>query len=254
MNIGRKIIGLNLPLPFFYGDPLSYDRWRWISKSLSKKNKRNKLADLGCGVGTYVFALGNKGFNSIGFSYDEKDIEKANIRKRDFEMGNCSFEKLDLRILYKERKLKNSFDIAICSEVIEHIIDDKKLVEGISRILRNKGILFLTTPYDKNADRNPRVIKGVKEGEHVRKGYNKIILKEILEEKGLELKSVHYCSGILSQKAKIILNFISKKNYILGRIIILPIKSLLGIFDRPITKIFGADFASICIVANKKSL
>lgn len=38
------------------------------------------------------------------------------------------------------------FDIVICSEVIEHIIEKEKLFTEISRVLRSRGTLLMTTP------------------------------------------------------------------------------------------------------------
>ena len=41
----------------------------------------------------------------------------------------------------------NSFDIVICNHVLEHIIDYKKAINEIYRILRKEGIAILQTPY-----------------------------------------------------------------------------------------------------------
>ena len=38
------------------------------------------------------------------------------------------------------------FNIITCTETIEHIIDEKKLIQNISNLLVDKGLLFLTTP------------------------------------------------------------------------------------------------------------
>ena len=42
--------------------------------------------------------------------------------------------------------MKNSFDYVICSEVIEHIKDDEKVLFEVKRILKNHGIFILTLP------------------------------------------------------------------------------------------------------------
>jgi len=41
---------------------------------------------------------------------------------------------------------KRSFDVVICRELIEHVIDEKKALREISRVLKNKGYLLITTP------------------------------------------------------------------------------------------------------------
>ncbi len=48
---------------------------------------------------------------------------------------------------------QSSFDVIICSEVIEHIIDKEKLINEINRTLHQKGYLILTTP-------NPYALRG----------------------------------------------------------------------------------------------
>ena len=41
---------------------------------------------------------------------------------------------------------ENSFDLVICSHVIEHIEDPSNLLKEISKLLRKSGLLFLKTP------------------------------------------------------------------------------------------------------------
>jgi ubiquinone/menaquinone biosynthesis C-methylase UbiE len=43
---------------------------------------------------------------------------------------------------------KNSFDIIIASEVIEHVFDPKLFIEKISAVLKPGGKLILLTPYN----------------------------------------------------------------------------------------------------------
>lgn len=66
----------------------------------------------------------------------------------------------------------NLYDIVICFQVIEHIKDDKKLVEEIKRILKPGGRLLLTTPnINMSLTRNPY---------HIRE-YNVESMKKIIE-------------------------------------------------------------------------
>jgi len=43
---------------------------------------------------------------------------------------------------------KNSFDLAICFHVLEHILDDIKAIIEIKKVLKPSGLLFLSVPID----------------------------------------------------------------------------------------------------------
>ena len=42
----------------------------------------------------------------------------------------------------------STFDIVVCSEVLEHTLNPFNAISEIHRILKNEGILFLTTPFN----------------------------------------------------------------------------------------------------------
>lgn len=55
----------------------------------------------------------------------------------------------------------NSFDIIVCSHVLEHVPDDQKAFLEIARILKPGGTALLLTPYaldDKGIDEDPTVV------------------------------------------------------------------------------------------------
>ena len=252
MKINKIISVLKIPLPFLYGSTLSYDRWRWIKRNIPRDWENKRLIDLGCGRGTYMFGL-SKNNNVLGLTLDREDINEANKRKDLFEIENCEFRKVDLRKLNKEKDLINSIDIAICSEVIEHIINDEKLLKDIFEILKKEGTLLLTAPYHKNANINREPLMKKESGGHVRLGYNEIVFKEILLKNGFIIKKIGYCSGILSQLSNTLLDKMSTKNYLFSRLLIIPIKLIYPIFDKITTNILKKEFASICIVVKKKN-
>ena len=69
--------------------------------------------------------------------------ERAKICKA----NTAKFEVLDVRNLESRDDLIGQFDVAICLENIEHIINDKKLIIDIALCLKPGGRLLLTTPY-----------------------------------------------------------------------------------------------------------
>ncbi len=64
-----------------------------------------------------------------------------------------------------------SFDVVICREVIEHVLDDRALLREIQRVLIHGGFLHLTTPNAYNL---------LPDGKEHLRGYTPVALLEIL--------------------------------------------------------------------------
>ena len=94
------------------------------------------------------------------------------------------------------------YDIAICLENIEHIIDDRKLLTDIAACMKPGGRLLLTTPYLRLSHYpwGYGAVSPVEDGGHVRRGYTPRMLEELCKHAGLLVEQISYCSGFLSQK------------------------------------------------------
>ena len=46
--------------------------------------------------------------------------------------------------------LDNTFDLIICSHVLEHVKDDSKAIKEMFRVLKSKGALFIMVPLNEN--------------------------------------------------------------------------------------------------------
>jgi 2-polyprenyl-3-methyl-5-hydroxy-6-metoxy-1,4-benzoquinol methylase len=57
-------------------------------------------------------------------------------------------KKYQIRDIRSTDFANNSIDIIVCSEVLEHIKDHNAVIQEIHRILKPKGILILSVPYD----------------------------------------------------------------------------------------------------------
>ncbi|MFH1521523.1 MAG: class I SAM-dependent methyltransferase [archaeon] len=248
-SITRYILKSNLP--FYYGDFHSYDRWRFIKNTLRYEGQNKKIVDLGCGKGTYAIELAKSGKSVNGINISEEDVIVARKRCEDFMVNNCFFEVDDLRELGKRKDLFGKFDVAICSEVIEHILNDKKLLKDINKILVDGGALLLTTPFYKEAHLNNNLLKEIEDGGHVREGYNLQTLKKLLKESGFICEDIGYCTGSISMALSRFIGEISKINYFTSRVIALPFKLFYWIIDMPFTKMIGKNPCSICIHAKK---
>ena len=99
---------------------------------LLPKDRDVQILDVGCGVGGLSEKLLEKGYKNI----IALDIEsKLRIK--------LPFIKADLN---KDLILKETFDVIICQEVIEHLENPRHLLRELKKILREEGMIIITTP------------------------------------------------------------------------------------------------------------
>ena len=174
-------------------------RVRWVCSQID--GHRLKILEAGCGSGVFSYRLAAEGHEVTAIDLQQY-VAKCETRYhafRDELPGQIQFIAHDLRTLDKLEGLEG-FDCVICTEVIEHIMNDAKLVSDISRCLRKGGRLVLTTP---NKHYHPLFgdrVSEIEDGGHVRKGYALTDLKNICERSDLEIIQVEYLSGFFTQK------------------------------------------------------
>jgi SAM-dependent methyltransferase len=247
-----KIFGF--PATLIHGDTLVLDRWMWLKKRLPITFNGESLVDIGCGTGAFTIGASLRGYKSLGLSWDERNQLVAEQRKSICNALFASFDILDVRKLDSKTELLESFDIAVCCENIEHILDDLKLMKDVAAVIKPGGRLLLTTPYYyyqaiTGEDNGPFCKEET--GWHVRRGYTEAMLVELLNHAGLIHESTSYISGFVSQKTTFYFRILSKVNLLMAWILILPLRIFPPIFDRVITDMVGWSYYSICIEAYK---
>ena len=119
------------------------------------------------------------------------------------------------------------------------------------------GKLLLTTPnYNKKPYNKSMMEAGpflpIEDGRHVRQGYTEKMLRDLCKEANLQVESIDYVSGFLTQKLTALMQIIGKVHPFLGWIIILPFRVFPLVFDKLVTKAMKYPYYSICLTANKK--
>lgn len=251
-SVLTKAVGF--PSTLIHGDTLILDRWLWLKARLPKTRNGEKLLDVGCGTGAFTIGAALRGYEALGLSWDERNQRVAGERARICKAESARFEVLDVRNLDAKDVLIGQFDVVICLETVEHVIDDRKLIRDISVCLKPGGRLILTTPYllyrpIASADMGP--FSKIEDGRHVRRGYTNAMLEELCKQAGLVPEKVSYCSGILSQKVTSSLRVLSKIHPVFGWGIVLPLRVFPPVFDRLVTDILKWPYFSICLEAYK---
>jgi len=100
-----------------------------------KPTKPQKILDVGCGEG---FTLVNLSRNKIGKTYEGVEYSNNSIRLAKKLYPGLNIKKGDI---YDLQYRDNSFDMVICTEVLEHLKDPQKALRELARVT-SKYVLF----------------------------------------------------------------------------------------------------------------
>jgi len=105
------------------------------------------VLDVGAGSGYFVFEimarLGKAGVSFVGIDPSIEHIKWLEHRKKNEKQNNI------LAVLGDARALPfwpHTFDVIICSEVLEHIPSKRAAIGEMARVLKPQGTLLLSTP------------------------------------------------------------------------------------------------------------
>lgn len=123
-------------------NPVRVDYAKKIFKQhLSASHEKINVLEVGCGGGILSEEIAGMGFNTTGIDPSAASLNAAarhaseNNLKINYIIGTG--EDLPFR--------KNSFDVVLCCDVLEHVRDLPKVISEISRVLKNKGIFIFDT-------------------------------------------------------------------------------------------------------------
>jgi len=165
-----------------------------ISKVLQiyTPNKSQKVLDLGCGWGTFCFALAPLCKEITGLDISKKSIKLCQKLLTQYKKYNNV--KFICRDASNTKLDSDSYDVIICADLIEHLYPKvfEKVLDESRRVLRKGGKLIIWTPH----------------GGHfleILKNHNIILKKDISH---VDYKSMKQISEALIQRG-----FLIKKNY-----------------------------------------
>jgi SAM-dependent methyltransferase len=186
----------------FHGNSTVYDRWRFLSSKLPRTRGTGwKVLDVGCGTGAFSMGMASRGYEVVGMSWDERNQEVAYRRAKYSGVSNVTFPIGDARKLDRFQEYVGVFDVVVCLEVAEHIIDDQKLFKDMYACLKPGGQLILSTPnfYYRSFDVDIGPFSQTEDGWHVRRGYTEPMLRELCKKVGFEVEEIGYISFFFCQ-------------------------------------------------------
>ena len=104
--------------------------------------KNDRILDIGCGAGTIGIFLATHEYTVKGIDISQSAIHTANESAQYLHLQNVQFEVN--KFPYDD--IDGKYDFIICSEVLEHLKEEKKALEKIYTLLRKNGTLLITVP------------------------------------------------------------------------------------------------------------
>jgi cyclopropane fatty-acyl-phospholipid synthase-like methyltransferase len=229
-----------------YGDPCAFDRWLWLRRRLAP----GPVATLDAGTGNGAFAMyaASRGNRVTGVSDFPASLTKAQRRAEAIGLSGITFQPLDLRELDRSTGELGPYDQVICLEVIEHILDDGKLLRDFASVVGPGGRVLLTTPYLHHIPYHDEHVSEVEDGGHVRDGYTHEQMEALLADAGFRVTSRAYLNGVVSQALTNLMQRLNRVYPHLGWVLTLPLR-LLRPLDRPLTRLSRRPYLSIAVEA-----
>jgi 2-polyprenyl-3-methyl-5-hydroxy-6-metoxy-1,4-benzoquinol methylase len=205
------------------------------------------LLDVGCGTGAFTIKSSLRGYLATGLTWDEPAASVASRRALIVGAERAKFEVCDVRCLDEQERFMGVFDVIICCENIEHILDDRRLMTAMFACLKPGGRLLLTAPsYYYRAIRGENgPFSKVEDGGHVRRGYTRASIQELFDGAGFIVEETSGVSGFVSQKATWFLRVFPGCLRLVPWALILPFRPLIPLLDRLLHTIL--DYPKYCI-------
>ena len=105
-------------------------------RTLKSYVKKGPLLDVGCSNGEFMWLARNAGYDPVG----------VEINKHTAEAARMNGLKVHMKELENANFRNNKFSVIRAGEVIEHLKEPIRFIRECKRILRQKGMLLITTP------------------------------------------------------------------------------------------------------------
>lgn len=150
-----------------------------------------KVLDVGCGDGTILNEL---------LKTDSVDrISGIDVSERAIKIAKKKFPQI--RNFIKQGSITKipfptgTFDVVICTQVIEHVLDTKKVMSEMRRVLKQGGLLLICTPENNYIKNLLNVLLGRFENRHTGyeghiRYYSKKSLSKVLSDFNFKIEKI----------------------------------------------------------------
>lgn len=158
-----------------------------------------RVLDAGCGNGMLAYQAWKRGASVIGITLKDREVEGCREMfnaRRGIDESALRFEKMNL---YDLRMGEGTFDAIICTEVLEHIRDDRAVCRRFHQLLKPGGCVHVTSPNASHPYNVSFPLDPDESGGHVRPGYTSEAYRALFTGAGLVLEEVAGLGGPVRQ-------------------------------------------------------
>lgn len=118
-----------------YLSDVTIKRYEELLDSFEPYRKTNRILDVGCGIGYFLEVALRRGWEVHGTEFTQEAVDICKGKGIEMRKGILNPEN------YKEQ-----FDVITSFEVLEHIYNPQEEISNFNKILRDGGLVYLTTP------------------------------------------------------------------------------------------------------------
>jgi len=119
-----------------YLSPITIKRYHELLDLFEPFRKTNKLIDIGCGIGYFLEVAKRRGWEVYGVEITDEAVQICSNKGIHTKKG----------LLDPKNYQPGMFDIVTSFEVIEHMNNPKTELNNFNAILREGGLVYITTP------------------------------------------------------------------------------------------------------------
>jgi len=119
------------------------NRIRWVSDTLKKIPNNSKLLDAGAGECQYKQYCSH-------LQYVSQDFARYDGKGNDIGLQTKKWDNTQIDIVSDITAIPvpdSSFDVVMCTEVLEHIINPNDTLRELDRVLKKGGYMIITAPF-----------------------------------------------------------------------------------------------------------
>ena len=111
-----------------------------------------KVLDLGCGSGYLTFPIAKRNENAsvIGLDIVTDTLERNAVKAKEMDIKNLKFVSYDgVTFPFED----HSFDLVVTRYALHHFPEIRKSIREVARVLKNKGVFFISDPRPNDCDK-----------------------------------------------------------------------------------------------------
>ncbi len=189
---------VGLPYTMLTRDWLIHERAQYLADWAGRLPGPLRILDAGCGAGLSFLYLQHGHAPNVKY-YAGLDLDTSRLRHR-YRNATIHHDFIDVDLDSPWRLGK--FDLIFASEVLEHIVEDRRLFARLCEHLTDRGRLVVTAPHTTFVRQTAKLLPGFdavsasQDGGHVRVGYEPSELIALALENSMRASSESYLGRI----------------------------------------------------------